>query len=100
MAASFADGDRNPPRFDPATHSAPLPDAFKKSYAQFMASEFWRLDLTPAAIAARVRTLEEELGATLIKRVGRGVKATEAGLKVLEQGAQPGTAYYLCRKPE
>lgn len=44
-----------------------------------------RLDLTPAAIAARVRTLEEELGATLIKRVGRSVKATEAGLKVLER---------------
>ncbi|MCC3263312.1 LysR family transcriptional regulator, partial [Paenibacillus polymyxa] len=34
-----------------------------------------RLDLTPAAIAARVRTLEEELGTTLIKRVGRSVKA-------------------------
>lgn len=44
-----------------------------------------RLDLTPAAIAARVRTLEEELGASLIKRVGRSVKATEAGLKVLER---------------
>ncbi len=44
-----------------------------------------RLDLTPAAIAARVRSLEEELGATLIKRVGRSVKATEAGLKVLER---------------
>uniref|UniRef100_UPI0025BE07EB LysR family transcriptional regulator n=1 Tax=Achromobacter sp. UBA5777 TaxID=1945913 RepID=UPI0025BE07EB len=44
-----------------------------------------RLDLTPAAIAARVRTLEEELGATLVKRVGRSVKATEAGLKVLER---------------
>ena len=38
-----------------------------------------RLDLTPAAIAARVRTLEEELGATLVKRVGRSGKATEAG---------------------
>jgi alkylation response protein AidB-like acyl-CoA dehydrogenase len=48
LAASYADGDRNPPRFDPATHSAPLPEAFKKSYAQFMASEFWRLDLPPA----------------------------------------------------
>jgi alkylation response protein AidB-like acyl-CoA dehydrogenase len=48
LAASYADGDRNPPRFDPVTHSAPLPEAFKKSYAQFMASEFWRLDLPPA----------------------------------------------------
>jgi alkylation response protein AidB-like acyl-CoA dehydrogenase len=45
LAASYTDADRNPPKFDPATHTAPLPEAFKKSYAQFMASEFWRLDL-------------------------------------------------------
>ena len=24
--------DRNPPVFDPATHTAPMPEAFKKSY--------------------------------------------------------------------
>jgi alkylation response protein AidB-like acyl-CoA dehydrogenase len=45
LAASYEDADRNPPRFDPATNTAPLPESFKKSYAQFMASEFWRLDL-------------------------------------------------------
>ena len=45
LALSYTDGDRNPPRFDPETHTAPLPESFKKSYAQFMASEFWRLDL-------------------------------------------------------
>jgi alkylation response protein AidB-like acyl-CoA dehydrogenase len=45
LAASYQDADRNPPRFDPATHTAPLPESFKKSYARFMASEFWRLDL-------------------------------------------------------
>jgi len=45
LAASYTDADRNPPRFDPATHTAPLPESFKRSYAQFMASEFWRLDL-------------------------------------------------------
>jgi alkylation response protein AidB-like acyl-CoA dehydrogenase len=45
LAVSYTDADRNPPRFDPATHTAPLPESFKKSYAQFMASEFWRLDL-------------------------------------------------------
>jgi alkylation response protein AidB-like acyl-CoA dehydrogenase len=48
LAVSYADADRNPPRFDPATHTAPLPESFKKSYAQFMASEFWRLDLPSA----------------------------------------------------
>ncbi len=48
LSVSYADADRNPPRFDPATHTAPLPESFKKSYAQFMASEFWRLDLPSA----------------------------------------------------
>ncbi len=45
LAASYTDSDRNPPVFDPASHTAPLPDAFKKSYQAFMDSEFWRLDL-------------------------------------------------------
>jgi alkylation response protein AidB-like acyl-CoA dehydrogenase len=49
IAASYADADRNPPVFDPATHTAPLPESFKKSYEQWMASEFWRLDL-PATL--------------------------------------------------
>lgn len=44
-----------------------------------------RLDLTPAAVAARIRTLEEDLGVVLIKRSGRAVKATEAGLQILDQ---------------
>ena len=31
IADSFADGDRNPPVFDPATHTVKLPEPFKKS---------------------------------------------------------------------
>ncbi|GAB3229408.1 acyl-CoA dehydrogenase [Mycolicibacterium hippocampi] len=31
VAESFAEGDRNPPVFDPQTHSVKLPEAFKKS---------------------------------------------------------------------
>src|SRR6478609_8411551 len=31
VAASFVEGDRNPPVFDPATHSVTLPESFKKS---------------------------------------------------------------------
>jgi alkylation response protein AidB-like acyl-CoA dehydrogenase len=45
LAASYADADRNPPVFDPSTHTAPLPESFKKSYHAFMDAEFWRLDL-------------------------------------------------------
>lgn len=32
LADSFVDGDRNPPTFDPATHTVTLPESFKKSY--------------------------------------------------------------------
>lgn len=50
-----------------------------------MAEAARRLDLTPAAVAARVKALEEGLGVALVRRAGRTVKATEAGLKVLPQ---------------
>ena len=38
-----------------------------------------RLDLTPAAVAQQVRTLERELGAPLLARAGRTVQPTEWG---------------------
>ncbi len=47
LAVSYAVGDRTPPVFDPATHTAPLPAEFRRSYDAFMAAEFWRLDLPP-----------------------------------------------------
>jgi alkylation response protein AidB-like acyl-CoA dehydrogenase len=43
LAESFVDADRNPPVFDPATNTAPLPASFKKSYAAWMDAEYWRL---------------------------------------------------------
>ncbi|HEX2895551.1 MAG TPA: acyl-CoA dehydrogenase family protein, partial [Marmoricola sp.] len=45
LAASFEDGDRNPPVFDPQTHQAPLPESFKKSYQAYMDAEYWRLQI-------------------------------------------------------
>ena len=45
LAASYEDSDRNPPVFDPATHTAPVPESFKKSYQAWMDSEFWRLQV-------------------------------------------------------
>jgi len=44
-----------------------------------------RLDLTPAAVAQRVKMLEEELGAKLVRRSGRTVGTTEAGERILER---------------
>ncbi|MFT4287110.1 acyl-CoA dehydrogenase [Nocardioides sp.] len=43
LAASFEDADRNPPVFDPQSHTAPVPAAFKKSYDTWMDSGFWSL---------------------------------------------------------
>ncbi|MET7762014.1 acyl-CoA dehydrogenase [Streptomyces sp. NPDC005336] len=43
LADSYADSDRNPPVFDPKTHTAPLPESFKKSYRAYMDAEWWRL---------------------------------------------------------
>jgi alkylation response protein AidB-like acyl-CoA dehydrogenase len=43
LSESFADADRNPPVFDPQTHTAPLPESFKKSYQAWMDAEYWRL---------------------------------------------------------
>ncbi len=43
LAESFADADLNPPVFDPAAHTAPVPASFKKSYDAWMDAEYWRL---------------------------------------------------------
>ncbi|GLZ15531.1 putative acyl-CoA dehydrogenase FadE [Actinomadura sp. NBRC 104425] len=45
LADSFADADRNPPVFDPATGSVTMPESFKKSFQAWMDAEWWRLEL-------------------------------------------------------
>ncbi|PRY41139.1 hypothetical protein LY71_11920 [Geodermatophilus tzadiensis] len=45
IAASFADADRNPPVFDPATSSVTLPESFKRSVRAIEDGEWYRLDL-------------------------------------------------------
>jgi len=49
IADSFAEADRNPPVFDPATSSVRMPEAFRKSFRAFMDAEWFRLEL-PAAL--------------------------------------------------
>lgn len=48
-----------------------------------MAEAARRLNLTPAAVAQRIRALERDLGATLLARAGRTVVPTEAGARLL-----------------
>jgi len=45
LAASFADADRHPPVFDPATHSVALPQSLKDAYRVLWDGEWWRLGL-------------------------------------------------------
>ncbi|HVE50302.1 MAG TPA: LysR substrate-binding domain-containing protein [Casimicrobiaceae bacterium] len=46
------------------------------------------LNITPAAVAQQIRTLERELGAPLIARAGRTVTVTEAGTRILERARE------------
>ena len=45
LADSFAESDRTPPVFDPATHTVTMPEGLKKSYRALMDAEWFRLDL-------------------------------------------------------
>jgi alkylation response protein AidB-like acyl-CoA dehydrogenase len=56
VAESYAAADRDPPAFDPATHSVRMPEEFKKSYRAFVDAEWFRLELPP------------ELGGTSVPR--------------------------------
>jgi hypothetical protein len=56
VAESLADGDRNPPVFDPATGSVTMPESFKKSFRALLDAEWWRLSVPP------------ELGGTVVPR--------------------------------
>src|SRR5499425_1918739 len=56
VAESYVAADRNPPVFDPATHSVRMPAEFAKSYQAFLDAEWFRLELPP------------ELGGTSVPR--------------------------------
>jgi alkylation response protein AidB-like acyl-CoA dehydrogenase len=56
VAESWADSDRNPPVFDPETHSVTMPESFKKSYRALVDAQWWRLSVPP------------ELGGTVVPR--------------------------------
>ncbi len=53
-----------------------------------MAAAARLLNITPAAVAQQIRTLEREIGAPLIGRVGRTVNVTEAGARILDRARE------------
>jgi alkylation response protein AidB-like acyl-CoA dehydrogenase len=68
LADSFADGDRNPPVFDPTTGSVTLPESFKRSYRAYVDAGWTALDLprelggTPTPPSVRWAVAEMVLG--------------------------------------
>jgi alkylation response protein AidB-like acyl-CoA dehydrogenase len=78
IAESFADADRHPPVFDPATGSVRMPEGFKKSFAAFSDAEWYRLDLPP------------ELGGT------RAPRSLGWAVAELILGANPAVWMYSC----
>ncbi|KJS52493.1 butyryl-CoA dehydrogenase [Streptomyces rubellomurinus subsp. indigoferus] len=52
LADSWAESDRRPPVFDPATRTVTVPEGLRRSYQAFLDSEWWRLGMA------------EELGGT------------------------------------
>jgi alkylation response protein AidB-like acyl-CoA dehydrogenase len=81
LAESFADGDRNPPVFDPKTNSVTVPESVKKSFKVLHDSEWWRLETIP------------ELGGQLVPRT--------IVWSVAEQvlGANPALHMYMAGPP-
>ena len=65
VAESLLDSDRNPPVFDPQTHSARLPESFKKSFKAYMDAEWWRMqipaELGGTVVPASLRWAAEEM---------------------------------------
>jgi alkylation response protein AidB-like acyl-CoA dehydrogenase len=74
LAESFADADRNPPVFDPATHSVTLPQSLKDAYKTLWDGEWWRLGVPgdlggygiPPSVQWAELMIERAWGATMV----------------------------------
>ncbi|MDT4913273.1 MAG: hypothetical protein QOC66_2401 [Pseudonocardiales bacterium] len=81
LAASFVDGDRNPPVFDPDTNSVTMPESVKKSFKALYDSEWWRTETVP------------ELGGQLVPRTLTWAIAEQV------LGANPALHMYMAGAP-
>ncbi len=93
LAESFADADRNPPAFDPATGTVTLPESFRKSYRALMDAQWWRLSVPP------------ELGGTVVPRsltwaVAEGVLGANPAAWMYSNGPTFATVLWKIGTPE
>ena len=77
LAESFADADRNPPTFDPASHTVTLPESFKKSVRAWQKGEWFRIGL------------DEQVGGVPAPAI------VEWAINEFALGAQPAAFLYL-----
>jgi alkylation response protein AidB-like acyl-CoA dehydrogenase len=77
IAASFVEGDRNPPVFDPKTHSVTLPESAKKSVKAVLEAGWNKVGV------------DEELGGVPMPR------ALSWALQEMAIGANPGLWFYV-----
>ncbi|MGW6697427.1 acyl-CoA dehydrogenase [Nocardia sp. NPDC055049] len=87
LGASFADADRNPPRFDPETHTVALPESFKRSY-RALQDLGWEKFGVP-----------EEVGGTVIPRalywaLGEMVLGSQPAAFILALGTAGATLFH------
>ncbi len=69
IAEPYAEGDHNPPIYDPQTRTVTIPESTKQAFKQYMDSDWWRLELpevlggqeTPPSL--RWAAMEQILGA-------------------------------------
>lgn len=75
---------------DPAQQTVIVDTQFLRTFIYVvdrgsMAAAARHLNITPAAVAQQIRTLERELGAPLVARAGRTVAVTEEGARILQR---------------
>jgi alkylation response protein AidB-like acyl-CoA dehydrogenase len=93
VAESFADADRNPPVFDPATGTVTMPESFRRSFRALMDAEWWRLAVPP------------EIGGTAVPRslnwaVAEFILGANPAVWMYSNGPTFATVLWLIGTPE
>ena len=104
LAPALIDSDRNPPVFDPETHSVQLPRSFKDAYQAFLDAGFWHIDVpaelggTPVPSSLRWAMNEMVLGANPAVHMYASGFAFAKILHALGTPDQKKIAYWMVQK--
>ncbi|HEX9065548.1 MAG TPA: acyl-CoA dehydrogenase [Streptosporangiaceae bacterium] len=93
LAEPFAAADRNPPVFDPATHSVRMPESFAAAFKAFVDAEWFRLEL-PAELGGTVAPR------SLVWAIAELVLGANPAIWMYSSGAAFSRALYEMGTPE